>query len=78
MIKILYREDKDMSVVTKNMDDVLKFIMYTDLRQKLNLHRKINVYKINFESDKLTDEMIIHIFKTSNAKRRSELFGKLF
>ena len=78
MIKILYCEDEHMAIITRDTKGIQRLLVNTDLRQRFNLYRKINVYKINFDSDQLTDSAVMNIFKTSNAKRKSELFVKLY
>lgn len=78
MFKILYCEDEYKSVVTKNEEEVQRLINHTDIRQRLNVNRQMNVYKVNFESKNLTNDEIINLFKISNSKRRDELFLKLY
>ena len=78
MFKILYCEDEYKSVVTKNEEEVQRLINHTDIRQRLNVNRQMNVYKVNFESKNLTNDEIINLFEISNSKRRDKLFVKLY
>lgn len=78
MFKILYCEDEYKSVITKNVEEVQKLITQTDIRQRLNPNRQMNVYKVNFDSSNLTDDEIINLFEISNSKRRDKLFLKLY
>ena len=55
-MKILYCEDSHMAVVEKNINQIEKFIINIDIRQRLNSDRKIEVYKINFETKDLTND----------------------
>ena len=77
-MKILYCEDSHMAVVEKNINQIEKFIINTDIRQRLNSHRKIEVYKINFETKDLTDDCIINLFKIITMERKKELFTELY
>ena len=78
MFKILYCEDENKSVITKNVEEVKRLITQTDIRQRLNLNRKMNLYKINFGSKNLTNDEVINLFEISNSKRRDKLFVKLY
>ena len=78
MFKILYCEDEYKSVSTKNVEEVQRLITQTDIRQRLNLNRQMNLYKVNFGSNNLTDDEIINLFEISNSKRRDKLFLKLY
>ena len=77
-MKILYCEDSHMAVVEKYINQIERFIINVDIRQRLNSHRKIEVYKINFETKDLTDSCIINLFKISAAKRKKEMFTVLY
>lgn len=77
-MKILYCEDSHMAVVEKDINQIERFIINVDIRQRLNSHRKIEVYKINFETKDLTDGCIINLFKISAAKRKKEMFTVLY
>ena len=78
MFKILYCEDEYKSVIIKNVEEVQRLITQTDIRQRLNLNRKMNLYKINFGSKNLTNDEVINLFEISNSKRRDKLFVKLY
>lgn len=78
MFKILYCEDEYKSVITKNVEEAQRLITQTDIRQRLNPNRQMNVYKVNFDSNNLTDDDIINLFEISNSKRRDKLFLKLY
>ena len=71
MFKILYCEDEYKSVITKNAEEVQRLITQTDNRQ-------MNVYKVNFDSNNLTNDEVINLFEISNSKRRDKLFVKLY
>lgn len=77
-MKILYCEDEHGVVIEKSIDQITKFLINTDFRQTLNLHRKIKVYKVNFDTKKLSDDCIINLFKTSKIERIKELFTELY
>ena len=77
-MKILYREDKHTAVIEKSINQIRRFLINTDFRQRLNLHRKIEVYKVNFDTKKLSDDCIINLFKTSKTERKKELFTELY
>ena len=55
-----------------------RLITQTDIRQRLNPNRQMNVYKVNFDSNNLTNDEVIHLFEISNSKRRDKLFVKLY
>ena len=78
MFKILYCEDEYKSVIIKEGEEVQRIIAQTDIRQRLNLNRQMNVYKVNFDSKNLTNDEIINLFEISNSKRRDKLFVKLY
>jgi len=78
MFKILYCEDEYKSVITKNIEEVQRLITQTDIRQRLNLNRQMNLYKVNFGSKNLTNDGVINLFEISNSKRRDKLFVKLY
>ena len=78
MFKILYCEDEYKSVITKDGEEVQRIIAQTDIRQRLNLNRQMNVYKVNFDSKNLTNDEVINLFEISNSKRRDKLFVKLY
>ena len=78
MFKILYCEDEYKSVITKKVEEVQRLITQTDIRQRLNPNRQMNVYKVNFDSNKLTNDEVINLFEISNSKRRDKLFVKLY
>lgn len=78
MFKILYCEDEYKAVITKNVEEVQRLITQTDIRQRLNPNRQMNVYKVNFDSNNLTDDKIINLFEISNSRRRDKLFVKLY
>lgn len=78
MFKILYCEDEYKSVITKEGEEVQRIIAQTDIRQRLNLNRKMNLYKVNFDSKNLTNHEVINLFEISNSKRRDKLFVKLY
>lgn len=77
-MKILYCEDEHRAVIEKSINQIRKFLINTDFRQRLNLHRKIKVYKVNFDIKKLSDDCIINLFKTSKIERIKELFTELY
>ena len=77
-MKILYCEDSHMAVVEKDINQIERFIINVYIRQRLNSHRKIRVYKINFDAKKLSDDCIINLFKISAAKRKKEMFTVLY
>ena len=77
-MKILYCEDSHMAVVEKNINQIEKFIINIDIRQRLNSDRKIEVYKINFETKDLTNDCIINLFKIITTERKKELFTELY
>lgn len=77
-MKILYCEDSHMAVVEKDINQIERFIINVDIRQRLNSHRKIEVYKINFETKVLTDGCIINLFKIITMERKKELFTELY
>ncbi len=77
-MKILYCEGSHMAVIEKDINQIEKLITNTDLRQRLNLQRKIEVYKINFETKDLTDDCIVNLFKTITMERKKKLFTKLY
>ena len=78
MFKILSCEDEYKSVITKNVEEVQRLITQTDIRQRLNPNRQMNVYKVNFDSNNLTNDEVINLFEISNSKRRDKLFVKLY
>ena len=78
MFKILYCEDEYKSVITKNVEEVQRLITQTDIRQRLNRNRQMNLYKVTLGSNNLTDDEIINLFEISNSKRRDKLFLKLY
>lgn len=78
MFKILYCEDEYKSVITKDGEEVQRIIAQTDIRQRLNLNRQMNVYKVNFDSNNLTNDEVINLFEISNSKRTDKLFLKLY
>lgn len=78
MFKILYCEDEYKSVITKNVEEAQRLITQTDIRQRLNLNRQMNLYKVNFDSKNLTNDEVINLFEISNSKRRDKLFLKLY
>ena len=78
MFKILYCEDEYKSVITKDGEEVQRIIAQTDIRQRLNLNRQMNGYKVNFDSKNLTNDEVINLFEISNSKRRDKLFVKLY
>ena len=77
-MKLLYCEDEHKAVVTKSINQIGRFFINIDIRQRLNSHRKIRVYKINFDAKKLSDDCIINLFKISAAKRKKEMFTVLY
>lgn len=77
-MKILYCEDSHMAVVEKDINQIERFLINIDIRERLNSHRKIEVYKINFETKELTDDGIINLFKIITIERKKELFSELY
>jgi hypothetical protein len=77
-MKLLYCEDEHKPVVTKSINQIERFIINIDIKQRLNSHRKIEVYKINFETKDLTDDCIINLFKIITMERKKELFTELY
>ena len=77
-MKLLYCEDEHKVVVTKSINQIERFLINIDIRQRLNSHRKIRVYKTNFDAKKLSDDCIINLFKISAAKRKKEMFTVLY
>ena len=75
---ILYCEDEHRAVIEKSINQIRRFLINTDFRQRLNLHRKIKVYKVNFDTKKLSDDCVINLFETSKIERRKELFAELY
>lgn len=77
-MKLLYCEDEHKAVVTKSINQIERFLINIDIRQRLNSHRKIRVYKINFDTKDISEKGVINLFETSNKKRKKELFTKLY
>lgn len=77
-MKLLYCEDEHKAVVTKSINQIERFLINIDIRQRLNSHRKIEVYKINFETKDITDGCIINLFKIITMERKKELFTELY
>lgn len=77
-MKLLYCEDKHKAVVIKSINQIERFLINIDIRQRLNSHRKIRVYKINFDTKKLSYDCIINLFKIITMERKKELFTELY
>ena len=77
-MKLLYCEAEHKAVVTKSINQIERFLINIDIRQRLNSRRKIRVYKINFDAKKLSDDCIINLFKIITMERKKELFTELY
>lgn len=73
---IIYSEDGNGVIVRKKSKKELeKWLKWeVDMRQRLNVHKRIEVYGFNFNYKNFSDKTLLMLFE----KSRKEMFNRMF